>query len=439
MRGVQTIRLLVAAMLAAPLAVGITTAQAGSAQYPVVLIHGWTGSGSSFNTLVTKLQAAGAHVVDFDPNTAGVQAMSYAPTSSSQHIPYIACKIVQQKIKTALQQNGYDPNTQKIDVVAHSMGGLVARFLIEKPGADVDYWNSRGWYGDGTADCDTNWASRIDDLVMLGTPNHGTWEGWVPGTIGGFGVWNSSGGDMQPGSTFLTKMGYAEPAGETYSCIGGNPSYGGFLLYDYTGDGVKHGFDGVVPAESPYVTGCTFDLVSSNHGELLTQDAPIDLVLGDLGYGAQTTTGGTKRLHGTSTIRLEYASIQADHDPGTDDENRFDVYVDPDGGNDGYTFLGTISYDRDAPFTQNWGNTGPTAPNTITLPGTSGIMDVKVAAWESDPFSDDTIGTAYFRNLTLSDDKNGQDYYQATFPDASGGATDTLRISVNGVTADPMN
>jgi pimeloyl-ACP methyl ester carboxylesterase len=430
------LRLLAVLAVAVPTVTLAVPAGAGAGNYPIVLIHGWTGSGGSFSTMIPKLQAAGFKVIDFDPNTAGVQAMTYAPTASSQHIPYVACKIVQQKIKTALQQNGYDPNTQKIDVVAHSMGGLVARFLIEHPGADVDYWNSSGWYGDGTADCDSNWASRIDDLVMLGTPNHGTWEGWVPSTIPAFGVWNSTGGDMKPGSEFLTRMGYAEPTGETYSCIGGNPSYGGFLQYDYNGDGVKHGFDGVVPAESPYVTGCNFDLVTSNHGELLTQAAPINDVINDLGAVGNATGGTTKRLTGTATIRLEYASIQADHDPGTTDENRFDVYVDPDGGNDSYTFLGTIAYDRDAPFTQNWGNSGPTAPNTITLPGTSGIMDVKVFAWESDPFASDTIGTGYFRNLTLSEDKDGQDYYQTTFTDASG-PTDTLRISVNGVTAQP--
>ena len=431
------VQVLAAVSLAAPALATTLQAEAGAGNYPVVLIHGWTGSGSSFSTMIPKLQAAGFKVIDFDPNTAGVQAMSYAPSASSQHIPYVACKIVQQKIKTALTQNGYDANTQKIDVVAHSMGGLVARFLVEHPGADVDSFDSTGWHGDGVADCDSNWASRIDDLVMLGTPNHGTWEGWVPSTIPAFGAWNSSGGDMKPGSTFLTKMGYAEPTGEVYSCIGGNPTYGGFLQYDYTGDGVKHGFDGVVPAESPYVTGCSFDLVSSNHGELLTQAAPINDVINDLGATGGVTGGTARHLTGTATIRLEYASIASDHDPGSTDENRFDVYVDPDGGNDGYTFLGTISYDRDAPFTQNWGNTGPTAANTITLPGTSAIMDVKVFAWESDPFSSDTIGTGYFRNLTLSENLDGQDYYATTFADASGG-TDTLRVSVNGVTSQPV-
>jgi triacylglycerol esterase/lipase EstA (alpha/beta hydrolase family) len=128
--------------------------------------------------MIPKLQAQGLTVLDFDPNVAGVQAMSYSP-SSGQHVPLLA-KQVQSRIQTALANNGY-ASTQKVDVVAHSMGGLVSRFLVEKPGADVDYWSSTsGWYGDGVADIRTDWASRVDDLIMLGTPNHGTWEAWVP-------------------------------------------------------------------------------------------------------------------------------------------------------------------------------------------------------------------------------------------------------------------
>lgn len=408
-------------------------ASAGVGRYPVVLVHGWTGAGTSFGAMIPKLQAQGFPVLDFDTSTPGTQALTYTPTSG-QHVPAIA-KQVQTKIQAALAANGY-PADQPVDVVAHSMGGLVARFLVEHPGADVDTFDSTGWHGDGVADIRTDWAARVDDLVMLGTPNHGTWEGWVPGTLGGFGVWNASGGDMRPGSVFLTKTGYAEKAGETYTSIGGDPVYGQFLKYDYTGDGVKHGFDGVVPAESPYVTGAAFDLVGSNHGELLTQDAPLDLVIGALGYTSTQTGGGTRRLTGSASIRLEQAVIAADHDPGTTDENRFEVWLDKDGGNNGYTLLSTISYDRDAPFSQTWGNTGPLSAGAV-LPGTSGIVDVKVVAYESDPTGRDAVATAYFTNLTLSDDKDGQDYYQVSVPDAGGG-TDTLRISLNGVTSDPV-
>jgi hypothetical protein len=383
--------------------------------------------------MAAKLTAQGFTVLDFDTATAGVQSLSYTP-QAGQHVPARA-KQVQDKIQAALAANGY-PADQKVDVVAHSMGGLVMRFLVEHPGADVNSFDSTGWHGDGVADIRNDWAARVDDLVMLGTPNHGTWEAWVPGTLGVFGAWNASGGDMRPGSTFLTKTGATMPVGEHYASIGGDPSYGQFLKYDYTGDGVKHGFDGVVPAESPYVSGGLFDLVSSNHGELLTQDAPLDLVIRDLGYTSTQTGGGTRRLTGTATIRLEYASIASDHDPGTTDENRFEVWVDKDGGNNAYTLLSTISYDRDAPFTQSWGNSGPLSAG-IALPGTSAVLDVKVVAYESDPTGRDAVATTYYTNLTLSDDKDGQDYYSSSAPDASGG-TDTFRISLNGVTSNPV-
>ncbi|MCW2678792.1 MAG: lipase class 2 [Frankiales bacterium] len=422
-----------ASLAASALTPLIPTAAAHEGTYPVVLVHGWTGQGSSWNSMIPKLQAQGMTVLDFDPNLAGTQAMSYAP-SSGQHVPLLA-KQVQGKIQTALANNGY-PATQKVDIVAHSMGGLVSRFLVEKPGADVDSWTSTGWSGDGVADIRTDWASRVDDLIMLGTPNHGTWEAWVPGTIGAFGAWNASGGDMKPNSVFLQKMGYAEKAGEYYTAIGGDPAYGQFLRYDYTGDGVKHGFDGVVPAESPALTGADVSYVSSNHGELLTQDAPLDLVIGALGYTSTQTGGGTKRLTGTAKIRLEYAAIAADHDAGTTDENRFEVWVDKDGNNDGYTYLNTIAYDRDAPFTQNWGNAGPLSI-AVTLPGTSAKVDVKLVAYEEDCCgAREAVSTTSFTDITLSDDLDGQDYYQRTSIDDEGG-TNTFRVSLNGVTSDP--
>ncbi len=411
-------------------------AHAQEGNYPVVLIPGWHGDGAGFDEMIPKLTAQGIAVVDFDATKAGIQAMSYAPTAAGQHIPYIAAKIVEEKIVAALAANGY-PVGQKIDIVAHSMGGLVSRFLVEQPGADVDYWSSTtGWYGDGIADLATDWASRVDDLVMLGTPNHGTWEGWVPGTIGGFGNWNASGGDMAPSSRFLTRMGYAERSGEYYTAVGGDPWYLQWLQFDYTGDGIAHGFDGVVPAESPYVTGADFSLTGVHHGELLTADQPLDIVIGALEYTSSQTGIGQANLAGTATVRLEYADIVQDHDWGTTDEFRFDVYVDPDGGSDGYRYVSTIAYDRDAPFTQNWGNTGPLSAG-INLPGTSPRLDVKFDVWESDPGgARESVSTVYFRDVMLSDDLNGQDYYKSTAADSNGG-TNTFRMSLNGATSEP--
>jgi hypothetical protein len=196
---------------------------------------------------------------------------------------------------------------------------------------------------------------------------------------------------------------------------------------------VSHGFDGVVPAESPFLTGSDQALVGFHHGELVTADQPIDLVIGYLDYTSTQTGTGNANLAGTASIRLEYADIVQDHDWGTTDEFRFDVYVDPDGNNDGYQYLNTINYDRDAPFTQSWGNTGPMSLG-INLPGTSPRMDVKLVVWESDPGGPEQVSTVYFTDMMLSDDLDGMDYYQATAADAKGG-TNTFRVSLNGATS----
>jgi hypothetical protein len=418
-----------ASVVPPPLPVGAHTAN-----YPVVLIPGWHGAASTFNEMIPKLQAQGLTVLDFDSVAPGTQAMGYAPTAAGQHISYVAGKVVEEKIQAALVANGY-PTTQNIDIVAHSMGGLVSRFLIEQPGADVDHWSSTtGWYGDGVADVRTDWAARVDDLIMLGTPNHGTWQGWVPGTLGGFGNWNATGGDMAPNSRFLTRMGYAEKAGEYYKTIGGDPWYLQWLQSDHNGDGITHGFDGVVPAESPFLTGSDQTLVGFHHGELVTADQPLDLVIQHLGYTSTQTGIGQANLAGTASAKIELANIVQDHDGGTTDEFRFDVYADANGNNDGYTFLNTINYDRDAPFSQNWGNSGPSSVG-INLPGTSPRMDFKLEVWESDPFgAREYVSTVYFTDIMLSDDLDGMDYYTANAADSKGG-TNTFRLSMNGATS----
>lgn len=107
-----------------------------------------------------------------------------------------------------------------------------------------------------------------------------------------------------------------------------------------------------------------------------------------------------------------------------------------DGDNDGYTYLSTIAYDRDAPFTQSWGNTGPLSIG-VTLPGTSAKLDVKLVAYEEDCCGvREAVSTTYFTDLTLSDDLDGQDYYQRTSVDDEGG-TNTFRVSLNGVSSNP--
>lgn len=131
---------------------------------------------------------------------------------------------------------------------------------------------------------------------------------------------------------------------------------------------------------------------------------------------------GAANLTGAATIRLEYAEIAGDHDRWTDDENRFAISIDPDGGGDGFVPLGEIAYERDAPFTQNWGNRGPTA-GPVRLPGTSPRIDVRLDLSEADPWGRQVVATAVFRDVMLSDDLDGMDYYEAVVPLAGGHQT----------------
>lgn len=414
-------------------AVLVPVASGADPVQPVVLIPGWHGGAPAFDTMIPVLEAAGLPVLDFDPTQPGTQAMTYAPTGDDQHIPYLAGHIVDDLITAALARAGY-PDGTRIDVVGFSMGGLVARFLMEHPGADVDRFSSdRGWFGDGTPDVAGDWAARIDDLAMVGTPNHGTWLGFVPGTIGGFGRWNPTGGDMRPGSAFLRRMGGAEPAGERYVTIGGAPRYLPFPAHDFNGDGVAHGYDGLVPAESPFLTGSEQYLVPAHHGALVSDPQALDLVVKALGGNATPPRVGDPNLVGAAAVRLEHAAVAEDHDWGTDDEFRFDVSVDPDGGNDSYQPVGRINFKRDAPFVQQWGDRGPTA-GAVQLPGTSPRLDVRVDVWEHDPWRQEVVTTAVFTDLMLSDDLDGMDYYEAVVP-LSRGRRHVFRISLNGVSS----
>jgi pimeloyl-ACP methyl ester carboxylesterase len=430
-------RLLALVSVALSVAVPIAS-PAHEANYPIIMVHGWTSSGSTFDEMIPKLTAQGLTVVDCDASKAGIQALSYAPTSGSQHLSYLAGKILQPKIDSCLTTSGYS-TSQKIDIVSHSMGGLTSRFLIEKGGADVDYWSSTtGWYGDGIPDVSTKWKAQVDDLIILGTPNHGTILGWFPSTLPVFGAWSATGGDMRPNSKFLQLMGYAEPVGETYSCGGGNPWYLQLYQSDFDGDGITHGFDGVVPAESPFLTGCNNALFGSNHSGLRTDDAPIDWVIQELGYtSTQTGTGGAN-LAGQATIKLEYFHVVQDHDNGTTDDYKYEIQVDADGNNDGYTTLQTLSGAFDGPAVRDWGNSGPGTSVAVNLPGTSPRMDVRVRVWEDDTSwggGQECVSTHTFTNITQSEDIDGLENYVATASDCKGG-TNTLKVSVYGVTSD---
>jgi len=75
----------------------------------------------------------------------------------------------------------------RIDLICHSLGGLVARFYLQQLGG----------------------SRRVDRLITLGTPHHGTYAGaWVPTTVAS---------QLVPGGPFLSHLN-GLPAPEDVRC-----------------------------------------------------------------------------------------------------------------------------------------------------------------------------------------------------------------------------
>jgi pimeloyl-ACP methyl ester carboxylesterase len=114
----------------------------------VVLVHGWNGSCGTFSSLEPwleqQLDLSADRVECFDPPDArsGYVYQDGTVVNASRLSAYVD-KLLADK---APVRDG------KVDIVAHSFGGLVSRYYIEKLGS----------------------SSKVRSLTILGTPNYGT-------------------------------------------------------------------------------------------------------------------------------------------------------------------------------------------------------------------------------------------------------------------------
>ena len=130
---------------------------------PVVFVHGFTGSASSFNDMKQWLVSQG-WPSDY------LYAIQYSNTTGSS---IDNAYELQSFIKTVLRQT----KASKVDIVAHSMGGLSTRYYVK--------------YLEG--------SQKVDDVVTLGSPHHGTNSSY-------FGLWTQGAREMVPGSPFLNDL-----------------------------------------------------------------------------------------------------------------------------------------------------------------------------------------------------------------------------------------
>jgi pimeloyl-ACP methyl ester carboxylesterase len=103
---------------------------------PVVLLHGFIDNRSVFVLLRRSLAQHGRH---------RVESLNYSPLTCDIRI---AAELLGRHIEEICERTG----SSEVDVVGHSLGGLIARYYVQRLGGDA----------------------RVRTLVTLGTPHSGT-------------------------------------------------------------------------------------------------------------------------------------------------------------------------------------------------------------------------------------------------------------------------
>ena len=207
---------------AAPSLVDLPRGPASSSP-PVLLIHGFLANRGSVHLLERRLTEH-HHVV-----------MTYR--LGPLHLGDIrdSSAFIAGKVQSLAAQTG----VQKVDIVAHSMGGLVALDYVKRHGG----------------------APNVRRLVLLGTPSHGTWSallGIVTAPLG------RGGRQLLPGSDFLRDLEQAPmPPGPQVVTVAGNR-------------------DWLAPPSTTFVAGARHQEVAAGHTGLLVDEAVADTIAGIL-------------------------------------------------------------------------------------------------------------------------------------------------------------
>ncbi len=136
---------------------------------PVILCHGYMHNKSAFLLMGHRLRKIGRN---------NVVTLNFGPPS--RRVPFFAERL-SETVKTALMRTG----VEKVDLVGHSMGGLVVRYFIEQL--------------DG--------AASVNSAVTLGAPHLG-----VKTAV--FGIFESA-EQFMPGSELIAELNRAVPASRT--------------------------------------------------------------------------------------------------------------------------------------------------------------------------------------------------------------------------------
>ena len=187
----------------------------------VILVHGIWDNATRFDKMAAALAAAGwqAHAVSLTPNDASVPLEKSAEQLG------------------AFVDRSLGPD-RHFSIVAFSMGGLVARYYLQRL--------------DG--------LPRLDRLVTISSPHHGTWTAdfdWMPGAV-----------QMRPGSTFLKDL---------------NRDVTRLEVVPFTSIWSPQDIGIQPPRSSELPFGVDVPIIGGRHSSMLTDDRVIGAVLDALG------------------------------------------------------------------------------------------------------------------------------------------------------------
>ena len=148
---------------------------------PVVLVHGYGSVKSHWFALNVALRRFGV---------SDVSAINYNPWRHD--IPEIAAQLVDH-VDAVLARTG----AEKVNLVGHSMGGLVSRYAVEVLGL----------------------ADRVDGVVTIASPHGGSAFAYLSDLVPGRTKLTRAAAQMRPGSRFLRDLDLAADANAESSAV----------------------------------------------------------------------------------------------------------------------------------------------------------------------------------------------------------------------------
>ena len=147
-----------------PVQRGLLIGDVEAAGTPILLVHGMVDNRSIFTLLRLGLRRRGF---------GRVLSMNYSPLTADVRL---AAERLAQEVEALVAETGFE----RIHVVGHSLGGLIARYYVTRLGGDA----------------------RVHTLVTLGTPHGGTFNAYALPT--------RLGRQLRPGSPLIREL--AEPS-----------------------------------------------------------------------------------------------------------------------------------------------------------------------------------------------------------------------------------